>query len=119
MTVPTDPAPVQEPVPTPGVTGDDRLWVVLCFLLTPIFPLITLFMDDKKARPFIKYHTIPTLIFGVVEGIIITVLQFVPIVNCIIPFIWIINVIYALKANKGANVDIPVITKFAQDQNWM
>jgi hypothetical protein len=54
-----------------------------------------------------------------VEGILIGVLQFIPVVNCIIPFIWIINVVYALQANKGVNVDIPVITKFAKDQNWM
>lgn len=119
MTIPTDQEPVPMPVPTPEVTGDDRLWVVLCFLLTPIFPLITLFMDSRKERPFIKYHTVPTLIFGVVEGILIGILQFVPVVNCIIPFIWIINVIYALKANKGVNVDIPVITQFAKDQKWM
>lgn len=119
MTIPPDPEPLQVQVPSPEVTGDDRLWVVLSFLLTPILPLITLFMDNKKDRPFIKYHTIPTLIFGVVEGILITVLQFVPVVNCIIPFIWIINVVYALKANKGVNVDIPVITQFAKDQKWM
>jgi uncharacterized membrane protein len=117
MTIPTDQEPL--PVYTSEITGDDRLWVVLCFLLTPLFPLITLFMDSRKDRPFIKYHTVPTLIFGVVEGILIGVLQFVPVVNCIIPFIWIINVVYALKANKGVNVDIPVITQFAKDQKWM
>ncbi len=119
MTIPTDPEPLQEQITTPEITGDDRLWVVLCFLLTPLFPLITLFMDSRKDRPFIKYHTVPTLIFGVVEGILIGILQFVPVVNCIIPFIWIINLIYALKANKGVYVDIPVITQFAKDQKWM
>jgi uncharacterized membrane protein len=119
MTIPTDQEPLPVPVPIPEVTGDDRLWVVLCFLLTPIFPLITLFMDSKKDRPFIKYHTVPTLIFGVVEGIVVAVLSWIPVVQCIVPFIWIINVIYALKANKGVKVDIPVITQFAKDQNWM
>ncbi len=119
MTIPTDEQPVPEQILTPEVTGDDRLWVVLCFLLTPLFPLITLFLNDRKDRPFIKYHTVPTLIFGIVEGILITILAVILIVQCITPFIWIINVIYALKANKGVNVDIPVITKFAKDQNWM
>ena len=63
MTIPTDQEPGPEVMPDsfqgPVVTGEDRLWVVLCFLFTPLFRLITLFMDDKKNRPFIKYHTIP------------------------------------------------------------
>jgi uncharacterized membrane protein len=118
MTTPTE--PVIEPVQpvTPGVSSDDRLWVVLCFLLTPILPLVTLFLENKKDRPFIKYHTVPTLILGVVEGIVVAILSWIPVVQCIVPFIYIINIIYALKANKGVNTDIPVITKFAKAQGW-
>lgn len=75
-------------------------------------------MDTKKDRPFIKYHTIPTLFFGIAEGIVIALLSWIPVVQCIVPFIYIINIVYAIKANKGINVDIPVITKFAQGQGW-
>jgi len=64
------------------------------------------------------YHTIPTLIFGIAEGVVIALLSWIPVVQCIVPFIYIINIIYAIKANKGVNVDIPVITKFAQGQGW-
>jgi uncharacterized membrane protein len=116
MTTPT--APEVPPAATPEVTSDDRLWVVLMFLLAPILPLVTLFLDNKKDRPFIKYHTIPTLILGVVEGIFVAILSWIPVVNCIAPFVWIINIIYAVKANKGVNVDIPVITNFAKGQGW-
>lgn len=116
MTIPTEPVVV--PPVNPDVTSDDRLWVVLCFLLAPILPLVTLFLDNKKNRPFIKYHTVPTIILGVAEGILIAILSWIPVVGCITPFIYIINIIYALKANKGVNVDIPVITKFAQSQGW-
>lgn len=119
MTIPTEPVIEPAPAVEPGVTSDDRLWVVLCFLLTPILPLVTLFLDTKKDRPFIKYHTVPTLILGVVEGIIVAVLSWIPVVNCIVPFIYIINIIYALKANKGVNTDIPVITQFAKGQGWL
>lgn len=123
MTIPTDQPPtpefIPEQVPTPQVTGDDRLWVVLCFLFTPLFPLITLFLEDKKNRPFVKYHTIPTLILGVVEAIVVIILSWIPVVQCLTPLIWIINIIYAVKANKGVNTDIPVITQFAKGQNWM
>jgi uncharacterized membrane protein len=110
----------EQPVitPSPEVSSDDRLWVLLEFLLAPILPLITLFMADKKDRPFIKYHTIPTLVLGVVEGIVVGILSLIPIIQCLTPLIWIINLVLGLRANKGVNVDIPVITKLTQDQGW-
>ncbi len=43
----------------------------------------------------------------------------IPVVGCLTPLIWIINIIFAIKANKGVNVEIPVITSFAKGQNWM
>jgi len=100
------------------VTSEDRLWVLLCFLFTPLFPVITLFLEDKKERAFIKYHNAPTLILGIVEIIVVGILSFVPVVNCFTPLIWIINVVYAVKANKGENVNIPVITDFSKQQGW-
>jgi len=116
MTTPTDISPA--PVPEPEVTSDDRLWVVLCMIFTPLFPIITLFLDDKKSRPFIKYHNIPALILGVVEAVVAIVLSFIPIVQCLSPLLWIINIVYAVKANKGVNTDIPVITAFSKGQGW-
>lgn len=104
--------------PTPEVSSDDRLWVLLDFLLTPIFPLITLFMEDKKSRPFIKYHNVPALALGIVEDILYAILAFIPIVGCFTPLIFIVNIVLAVKSYKGVNVDIPVITKFCKDQGW-
>ena len=114
MTTPVD----VTPEPAPEVTSDDRLWVVLCLLFTPLFPLITLFMEDKKNREFIKYHNIPALILGIVESIVVVILSFIPIVQCIGPFIWILNIVYAVKANGGTKIEIPVITKYSQGQGW-
>jgi uncharacterized membrane protein len=103
---------------TPEVSSEDRLWVLLDFLLAPLLPLITLFLDDKKEKPFIKYHNVPTLILGVAEGIVVGILTLIPIVGCFTPLIYIINIVYGVKAYKGVNTDIPVITKFSQDQKW-
>lgn len=103
---------------TPEVTSDDKLWVLLSFLFTPIIPIVVLLMEDKKSRPFIKYHTIPTLILGLVEVVISVILGWIPIVNCFIPLIYIINIILGVKAYKGENVEIPVITNFAKQQGW-
>lgn len=116
MTIPTEPEPV---VPVSEVSSDDRLWVVLCFLLTPLLPVVTLLLENKKDRPFIKYHTVPTLILGIAEAVVMGLLALIPIVGCISPLIWIINIIYAIKASKGVKTDIPVITDFAKGQNWV
>jgi uncharacterized membrane protein len=114
MTTPPEIIPTQ----TPDVTSDDRIWVILCFLFTPIFPIITLFMDDKKNRPFIKYHYIPALILGVVEIIAVSILSLIPFVGLFTWLIWIINILYAVKANGGTNIDIPYITNFSKKQGW-
>jgi len=117
MTTPPETPPVA-PAPQSDVPSDDRLWVLLCFLITPLFPLITLFMNDRKEKPFIKYHANPTLILGIVEVIIAIVLGFIPFVNCLIPLLWIINIVYGIKAYKGVNTDIPIITNFSKQQGW-
>ncbi len=106
------------PVTTPEVTSDDRIWVILCFLFTPILPIITLFIDEKKNRPYIKDHYIPALVLGVVEIIAVTILSFIPIIGLFTWLIWIINIIYAVKANKGEAIEIPFITEFAKKQGW-
>jgi len=102
----------------PDVTRDDKTWVVLCMLFTPLFPIIILLMNDKNSRPFIKYHNVPALILGIVEVIVATILSFNPIVSGIGGLLWIINIVYAVKANSGNNTDIPVITEFSKKQGW-
>jgi uncharacterized membrane protein len=106
------------PTPASDVTSDDRIWVILCFLFTPILPIITLFIDEKKNRPFVKYHYIPVLILGVVEIIVINLLALIPVVRLFTWIVWFVNVYYAIKANSGNNIDIPYITNFSKKQGW-
>lgn len=118
MSTPPVIPPAIPPAQNPEVTSDDRIWVILCFLLTPLIPIVTLFLDDKKNRPFIKYHTVPTLALGVVEWVFVSIFAFIPIIGFLGGLVWIINIIYAVKANSGSNVDIPVITDFVKNQGW-
>ena len=95
----------QTPI-TPEVTSDDKLWALLSFLLTPLIPLIVILMEDKKNRPFLKHHAVPTLI----EGIILWIITIIPVVGWIlgpIGFI-VINILMGIKAYKGEYVNIPV-----------
>jgi uncharacterized membrane protein len=49
------------------VTGDDKLWVLLAYLLTPITPLIIWLMADKRERPFIKAHSPQAMVLGCIQ----------------------------------------------------
>lgn len=110
--------PVIPPTPALDVTSDDRVWVILCMLFTPLFPIITLFLDEKKNRNYVKYHYIPALILGVVEMVVISIITVIPVVRYVGGLLWIINIYYAIKANSGVNFDIPYITEFAKKQGW-
>ena len=49
------------------VTSDDKLWVLLAYVLTPLVPIIIFLMEDKKTRPFIRAHNAQALVVGVVN----------------------------------------------------
>lgn len=101
------------------ITSDDRLWALLSFLFTPIIPIVLLLLEDKKARPFIKYHLVPSLLLGVAEAIIAGVLGWIPVLGCFVPLLWIINLILGLKAFQGEKTNVPVISDFARQQGWI
>jgi len=103
------------------VSSDDRLWVLLAYLLTPLVPLIILLMEDKKNRTFLKAHNLQALILGIVEYIVVSILSVLSlgILGCIAwVAIMVINILYGMKANKGEVFDIPVISNFIRQQGW-
>jgi len=108
--------------PNPQIesSSDDRLWVLLGYIFTPIIPIIIMFLEDKKNRPFIKAHNMQALILGlviIVLGIIITVVTF-GIGSCITILLWIYPIYLGIKANRGETFDIPVISNFVRQQGW-
>lgn len=126
-TPPSEPEPVApepqaytpDPAPyDPNVTSDDKLWAMLSYIFTPIIPIIVLLLDDKKNRPFLKAHVPQALVWGVV-GWLITAITSPILIGCIIgPAVFIISLIWGLKANKGEYINIPVITDFVKKQGW-
>jgi len=100
------------------VTDDDKLWALLSWLFWPI-AIIVLLMEDKKQRPFIKYHAVQSLVLGVIAGILTGVLSFI-IVGCFVGFAWLVYVIYlAIKAYQGEWVTVPFLTDFCKNQGWI
>lgn len=109
--------------PADEITSDDRLWALLSYLLTPLFPIIILLMEAKKNRPFLKAHYVQALVLGVAMIVLFTVINLIPvlgqIVACVLAIAYfVIMVLYAIKANKGEYVTIPVITNFVKNQGW-
>ncbi len=103
---------------SPEITSDDRLWALLSYLFTPVIPIVILLMEDKKNRPFIKAHYMQALVLGVVLWVVNFLLSFV-IVGCVTSVLTVILlIVYAVKANKGEYIEIPVVTNFVKNQGW-
>jgi uncharacterized protein len=111
-----------EPTPEfsaePGeITSDDRLWGALSYFT--IIAIIMLLMDDKRARPFIKFHAVQAIAFAVVLAILSIIIGWIPFVGCIVPFFWLILLWPAIGAYQGKYVEVPVVTNFIRGQGWV
>jgi uncharacterized membrane protein len=105
--------------PPSDITSDDKLWALLAYILSPVVPIIILFMEDKKNRPFLKAHNAQALVFGIVGYVIGSVLSPVVGIGCLVWLVYIIfAIIWGIKANKGEYVEIPVITNWVKSQGW-
>ena len=102
------------------ITSDDKLWAALGY---PIFivAIIVLFMEDKKSRPFIKYHAVQSIAANIAIAIIAAIVSAVTIgfgAICI-PLFWLIFFYWAYKAYQGEYVTIPMVTDFIKKQGWV
>jgi uncharacterized membrane protein len=102
------------------LTSDDKLWAFLAYLpiVGWIIAIVALLMEDKKARPYIKFHSIQGLILALINGIIAGVLAVVIVGMCT----GIAGAIYMLyvgwKAYQGQPVSVPFVTDFIKKQGW-
>ncbi len=111
---------MEESTPAPeifeqNVSDDDRLWAALSWIpISPIWPIVAiilLLVEDKRDRPFVKYHAVLSLLTGVV-GILLSVF-------CVGIIILVAMFYFALKAYQGETVRIPLLTDFAEKQGWV
>ena len=107
----------QAPV-SPDVTSDDKLWAALGYPI-PLIALIVLFMEDKKARPFIKYHAVQSLALWVVYVVVSIILGITVIGGICVPFLWLVFLWWAYQSYQGQMFEIPVVTNFLKGQGWI
>ena len=76
-------------------------------------------MEDKKARPFIKFHSVQALILAVINGVVAGVLTPVVFIGCITGVAGAVYMLYiGYKAYQGETVTVPFITNFIKSQGW-
>lgn len=101
------------------VTGDDRVWALLAYLLSPWVSIIILIMEDKKSRPFIKAHYMQAMVLGILEILLNIVLTPIGGLGCVTSILTLgINIYFAYRANKGEFFQVPVIGDFIKNQGW-
>lgn len=104
--------------PSPEISDDDRLWAMLSYILSPIVPIILLFIPEKRERPFLKAHLAQSLVFGVAVYLISALFGGFILGTIIRIAGFVFEIIWGLAANRGEYVTIPVITDLCKKQGW-
>ena len=98
-------------------SSDDKLWALLCYVLfPPLGPIvIMLFMQDKKNRPFLRYHYMNALVWG----LLLLILSFLIVGMCLAPVAFVISIYFGIQAYQGKYLKIPWLTDFIKGQGWL
>ena len=107
----------QAPV-SADATSDDKLWAALGYPIV-LIAIIMLLMEEKKNRPFIKYHAVQAIAANVVLWIVATILVITVIGAICSPVIFIALLSWGYLAYQGQLFEIPVVTKFIKNQGWV
>jgi uncharacterized protein len=110
--------PASMPPPSGDVTSDDKLWSALAYVFAPLVSIILLLMEDKKNRPFVRYHAYQSLVLGIAMIVVVVILSLIPVIGCITPFLWILMLYFAYKAYQGEYLRVPFVTDFMKKQGW-
>lgn len=100
-------------------TSDDRLWAALGYPI-PLVALIVLFLEDKKSRPYIKFHAVQSLAANVLFYVVITILSVVTLGfgGLCAPLLWLVFLYWGYQAYQGQDIRIPFVTDFIRNQGW-
>lgn len=110
----------QTSTPAGDTSSDDKLWALLSYIITIIIPLIVLLTEDKKARPYMKFHAIQSLGLSAVLWILIILGSVtLGITACLGMLVWFYGIYIGVKAYQGETVEVPWMTNFMRQQNWL
>ncbi len=103
-----------------NITSDDRLWAALGYPIG-IIAIIVLFMDEKKTRPFIKYHAVQSIVLNIAISVVAIILAAITlgIGGICAPLLWFVTLWPAYDSYNGGYTEIPVISNFIRSQGWV
>jgi uncharacterized membrane protein len=103
------------------MTDDDKLWGLLVWIpwFGVIMAIVALLIEPQKDRAFIRFHAVQSLAANIIIGIASFILAFVPLVNCLTPFLGLLTIYPALKAYQGEWLELPWLTEFCRSQGWI
>lgn len=101
------------------ITNDDKLWAALVYPI-PIVAILALLMEEKKDRPFVKFHAVQSIVFNVAIWVIIIILSAVTLgIGAVCaPIVWLVTLWPAFDSYNGNYTEIPLITDFIKNQGW-
>lgn len=102
---------------TGSVSSNDRLWSALGYPIA-LIAIVMLLMEDKKSRPFIKFHAVQAIAFNIVLWVLLMVLGATVVLACVAPVLWLVVLWPAIDSYRGNYTQIPVITNFIKKQGW-
>lgn len=105
---------------TSNLTSDDKLWAALSYVFAPLVGIIALLMEDKKSRPFIKFHAVQSIAASIAFWIVSTIVIAVTIGfgGLCVPLLWLVFLYWAYQAYQGQDVKIPLVSDFIRKQGW-
>lgn len=102
-------------------TSDDKLWSALSYVFAPLVGIIVLLMEDKKSRPFIKFHAVQSIAASIVFWILASIITAVTLGfgGLCVPVLFLVFLYWAYQAYQGQMVNIPIVTNFIKGQGWV
>lgn len=103
---------------TTPAANNDKLMGLLAYLIAPIGGIIILVSEGMKNNPTLKQHAVQGIALSVVAFVLSIILTITVIGACLVPLLFIPQIIYGIMAYQGKDIVIPVITDFCKKQNW-
>jgi uncharacterized membrane protein len=112
------------------ITSDDKLWAAIGYPIG-IIALIMLLVQDKRDRPFIKFHAVQAICLWVAFVVVAVILNIFSAIlarltigicgltSCIVPILWLLLFWPAYLAFQGKYFNVPVVTDFIRSQHWV
>ncbi len=118
-----------------GLTDNEKLMACLSYasqlILPAVLPIILLLTEEYKGSSFVRHHAVhglallvATIIYELaVVGVYVLGSTVVACLACVLWVLFLVPIVvfiyYAVVALQGRSPEVPYLTKFLKDSNWL